>query len=254
MFTKLLHDTNLIFVRSLQITARNPVWIVFGLFQPLCFLLLFAPLLEKLSHTPDFGGNALAVFTPGLLMMIALFGTSFVGFSLIDDIRSGVIERFRVTPMSRVALLLGRSLRDVFTLTIQIIFLLSVAWLMGLQAPLWGILLSCGLALLVGFTMSVTSYSVALILQSEDALAPFLNFFLLPIQLLAGIWLPLTLAPEWLQNIALANPLAHAISAARALFIGAYTDSAVFWGYGVMIATAVIAGVLSARLFKKVAE
>src|ERR1700730_8599789 len=71
---KLLYDTRLIFLRSLQITLRNPVWIVFGLFQPLCFLLLFAPLLEKIAGNPAFGSsNSLTVFTPGLLIMIALY-------------------------------------------------------------------------------------------------------------------------------------------------------------------------------------
>src|SRR5579859_3505776 len=113
----LMYDTALIFHRSLQRTLRNPVWIFFGLFQPLCFLLLFAPLLEKLTSNPAFGSdNSLTVFTPGLLIMIALYGTSFVGFGFIDDIRSGVIERFRVTPINRTALLLGRVLRDVFIL------------------------------------------------------------------------------------------------------------------------------------------
>jgi ABC-2 type transport system permease protein len=252
---KLMHDTGLIFSRSLQITLRNPVWIVFGLFQPLCFLLLFAPLLGKLVGIPGFGaGNALTIFTPGLLIMIALYSTAFVGFGLIDDIRAGVIERFRVTPIDRVALLLGRSLRDIFILTFQTTFLIIIAWLLGLEAPWFGIALSYGLVWLVGFTMSITSYTVALILQSEDALAPLLNFFLLPLQLLAGITLPLALAPVWLQNLALFNPLAHAVSATRALFIGAYTDSSVFWGYGTMIVVAVVAYWISSNLFKKVTE
>jgi ABC-2 type transport system permease protein len=252
---KLLRDTGLIFARSVQITMRNPVWIIFGLFQPLCFLLLFAPLLEKIAGNPDFGaGGALTVFTPGLLIMIALYSTSFVGFSLIDDIRAGVIERFRVTPINRIALLLGRSLRDIAALTIQTTFLLAMAWFLGLKAAWLGVLLSYGLVLLVGFTMSVTSYAIALVVQSEDALAPLLNFFLLPLQLLAGITLPLTLAPRWLQNVALFNPLAHAVSGARALFLGMYTDIAVIGGFASMICVAMGAFYIASRLFKKITE
>jgi ABC-2 type transport system permease protein len=252
---KLVKDTSLIFQRSLQITLRNPVWIVFGLFQPLCFLLLFAPLLEKLTSNPAFGSsNSLTVFTPGLLIMIALYGTSFVGFGLIDDIRSGVIERFRVTPINRVALLLGRVLRDIFILAIQATFLLILAWLFGLSAPLAGILCAYGLVILVGFTMSTLSYCAALILQSEDALAPMLNFFLLPIQLLAGITLPLTLAPTWLQNIALLNPIAHAVSATRSLFVGDYMHANVFWGFSSMLCVAIAVLYFASRLFKKTAE
>lgn len=251
---KLLHDTILIFARSLQITLRNPVWIMFGLFQPLCFLLLFAPLLEKFAGNPAFGVNSLTVFTPGLLIMIALYGTAFVGFGLIDDIRSGVIERFKVSPINRIALLLGRTLRDVFILMFQSTFLLFVAWLLGLQAFLTGILLSYGLVVLVGFTMSTISYAVALILQSEDALAPLLNFFLLPLQLLAGITLPLTLAPQWLQNVAFFNPLAHAVEAARQLFLGNFAATEVLWGFISMSLVAILAFYWAAKLFKKTSE
>lgn len=252
---KLLRDTALIFARSLQITLRNPVWIVFGMFQPLCFLLLFAPLLEKLAGNPAFGtGSSLSVFVPGLMIMIALFSTSFVGFALIDEIRSGVIERLRVTPINRTAILLGRSLRDVFILLFQTTFLLLVAWLLGLQAPLYGILLSYGFVVLVGFTMSVISNTIAFVVQSEDALAPIINFFLLPLQLLAGITLPLTLAPQWLQNVALFNPLAHAVSATRALFVGDYNNNSIIIGYAVMTLVAFLIFCWSTSLFKKMAE
>lgn len=252
---KLLKDTSLIFSRSLQITLRNPVWILFGLFQPLCFLLLFAPLLEKLTSNPAFGSNnSLTVFTPGLLIMIALYGTSFVGFALIDDIRSGVIERLRVTPIARAAILLGRVLRDIMVLAVQATFLLVLAWLLGLSAPLGGVLLSYGLVLLVGFTMSTASYYAAMMLQSEDALAPMINFFLLPIQLLAGITLPLSLAPLWLQRIAFFNPFSHAVSAARALFIGDYYSASVAGGFAAMLGIASITFYCATRLFKKSAE
>ena len=167
--------------------------------------------------------------------MIALYGTAFVGFGLIDDIRAGVIERFRVTPINRTALLLGRVLRDVCVLAVQATFLIALAWLLGLSAPWLGIVLSYGLVMLVGFQISTASYCAAMVLQSEDALAPMINFFLLPIQLLAGITLPLTLAPLWLQRIAFFNRFAHAVSAARALFVGDYLSITVALGFIAMI-------------------
>lgn len=251
----LIRDTWLIFVRSLQITLRNPVWIIFGLFQPLCFFLLFAPLLDKLVGNPSFGpGSSLVVFTPGLLIMTAMYEAAFVGFGLIDDIRSGVIERFRVTPINRVALLLGRALRDVFILIIHSIFLIILAWLFGLSAPLLGIFLSLGLVVLTGFSISILSYSAAMILKNEDGLAPAINFFILPAQLLAGVTLPLTFAPGWLQWIAFFNPLSHAVLAARALFHGSYTDITVFQGFSIMTFVTIVAFYWSANLFKKSAE
>src|SRR5919198_1358822 len=76
--TKLLRDTWLVFGRSMQLTLRQPVWVVVMLMQPLYFLLLFGPLLK-----PIFGNNAYQIFVPALLVMLAMFSTMFVGFGLI---------------------------------------------------------------------------------------------------------------------------------------------------------------------------
>ena len=95
MKMKILHDTRLMFVRNMQHTLRSPVFIFVSMFQPLMYLFLFMPLLKSLGGLPGLpAGKTVDIFIPGLLVLQALFGTAFVGFSLIDDIRTGVIERF----------------------------------------------------------------------------------------------------------------------------------------------------------------
>ena len=114
------------FQRYLFVFLRNPAWVVIGVLQPVLYLVLFAPLLKSLTETPGFpSGGAYNVFVPGLLIQLGLFGASGVGFGLIAELRAGVIERFRVTPVSRFALLLGRSLRDILTLVVQSLILCS---------------------------------------------------------------------------------------------------------------------------------
>ena len=96
---KTLRDTWLMFQRSVWLTLRSPVWLFFGLMQPILYLVLFGPLLEKIVQAPGFPpGGAWNVFVPGLLIQIAMFGASFVGFGLIAELRYGVVERMRVTP------------------------------------------------------------------------------------------------------------------------------------------------------------
>ena len=103
---KLLKDTWLMFQRYLLVFLRNPAWVAIGVIQPLLYLVLFAPLLKSLVQVPGFpAGGAYNVFVPGLLIQLGLFGASGVGFGLIAELRAGVIERFRVTPVSRFALL-----------------------------------------------------------------------------------------------------------------------------------------------------
>ncbi|HLZ58428.1 MAG TPA: ABC transporter permease [Ktedonosporobacter sp.] len=232
---KLFRDTWLIFSQSVRTTLRMPVWVIIGIFQPLCYLLLFAPLLQGFSRVPGFPpGGAMTVFTPGLLIMMGIFGTVFNGFGLLFELQSGVIERLRVTPVSRWALLLGRVLRDVLMLLIQSVLLVLVAILLGAHSNLTGLLLTFALLILLGAGLSACSYALALALKDANALSSFLNTVSMPLILLSGIYLPLTLAPALLRTIANFNPFAYAVSAARLLFNGNLGDSAVIEGFVIM--------------------
>jgi ABC-2 type transport system permease protein len=248
---KFIRETWLMFVTNMTATGRNPIWIIVGMFQPACYLILFTPLLKQVAAAPGFPtGGALRVFAPGLVVMMGMFGSAFVGFGLIADLRAGIIERLRVTPVHRMAILLGRGLRDVAMLLLQTTVLLLVAWILGLQASPAGVAITMGLVILIGLVMSSCSYALALAVRDEDALASTLNFFLLPLMLLSGIMLPLSLAPGWLRALASANPLAHAVDAARALFSGNLTDPSVARGFVIMAVLAALTIWWAARSFR----
>src|SRR5688572_30594612 len=243
----LVRDTWLVFTRQVILVLRNPVWVIVGIFQPLCFLLLFGPLLKGM---PQLGGaNAYQVFVPGLLIQLAMFGTMFVGFALIAELRAGVIERMRVTPVSRLALLLGRCGRDIVSQLVQSAILVALALPFGLVVNAADLALAFAMLALIGLAFSAFSYGVALVLRSEDALAPLLNTLLIPMLLLSGILLPLTLAPGWLRAIAKWNPFSWAVDAARALFAGDPGNPNVWKALIIMTALAVATSVWSARRF-----
>jgi ABC-2 type transport system permease protein len=217
----------LMYRRNVLVTLKNPVHLFIGLFQPLCFLFLFAPLLKPLAQASLVTGNHLTMFIPGLLVMLAFYGSAYVGFSLIDDWRTGYLERLWVTPISRTAIVMGRSLRDITIVIAQSLILIAISYIAGLEASFPGILLALLLVVLVAAILSSASYILALQFKAEDALAGMLHTVLLPLQLLAGITLPLALAPSWMQKIAWFNPLAHAVDGARALFLGNFSDTSV---------------------------
>lgn len=229
---KLLRGIQLMFIRNLRQTLRSPIFVFVSLFQPLLYLFLFMPLLNGLGGVPGLpAGKTVQIFIPGLLVMMALFGSAFVGFNLIDDIRSGVIERFLVTPVSRSAILLGRVLRDALVLLTQCVLITLVAIPLGLSVNVGGFLLSLVLYAMVSITMASMSYSFALIYRIEDPLAPTLNTITLPLSLLSGIMLPLALAPLWLQDLAKANPFSYAVNASRALFAGSFHSVDIIKGF-----------------------
>jgi ABC-2 type transport system permease protein len=247
-----LRETLLIFRRSMRLSLRQPVWVIFGVIQPLLYLALFGPLLKKVVSAQGFPhGNAWQVFVPGLLVQLGLFGAAFVGFGLVAEIRSGVVERMRVTPASRVALLLGRVMRDVIVLVVQGCLLIAAAFAFGLRAPASGIVLGLAIVALLGVAFSSASYAAALILRSEDALAPLFNGLVVPLLLLSGILLPMSLAPAWLRYISDANPLRYVVDGVRSLFLGHVSSSTTVWG---LVATAGLAAagiMLGARTFQR---
>ncbi len=245
-----VRDTWLIFARQMQLLLRNPVWVLVGVFQPVMYLLLFAPLLKPALQVPT-DAEAYRIFVPGLLVLLAIFGGLFQGFGLIAELRAGVIERSRVTPVSRLALLLGRSLRDVVSLIAQAVIITLLALVFDLRVFIGYLLLAYLMLALISLMTSALSYGVALRVKSEDALAPLMNTVAQPVLLLSGILLPLTYAPGWLQGIADWNPFSWAVDGTRALFRGDLGSADVWQGLTIMAVLAVLAVVWAARLFAR---
>ncbi|MDQ6691281.1 MAG: ABC transporter permease, partial [Candidatus Dormibacteraeota bacterium] len=129
-----LRDVGLMFGRYMTLLVKNPAWVAIGVLQPVLYLVLFAPLLKSVASVRGFPpGGAYNVFVPGLLIQLGLFGAAGVGFGLIAELRNGVVERLRVTPVSRLALLLGRALRDIVMLLIQSTILVVLSLPFGLK-------------------------------------------------------------------------------------------------------------------------
>jgi ABC-2 type transport system permease protein len=246
----LMRDTGTVFARAMRMSLRNPAWLFISLMQPILYILLFGPLLEPLAGQLG-SGNAYQIFVPGILVQLGIFGAMFVGFGLIAEYRAGVIESQRVTPASRTALLLGRVLRDVIVLLVQGTLLVLVSIPLGLRAPVLGVVLSLVIIALLGAAFASVSYALALTLKSEDAFAPLLNMFVLPILLLSGILLPMSLAPGWLQTVSDVNPLKHVVEGTREFFNGGYGTSTAWWGAVLTVGLAVLGWVFGVRRFRR---
>ena len=247
---KLLRDTWLVFGRYFGIFIRNPVWVAVGVLQPVLYLVLFAPLLKPLQNMPGFPrGGAYNVFVPALLVQLGMFGAAGVGFSLISELRFGVIERLRVTPVSRVALLFGRALRDMLSIAVQSLILILIALPFGLSINPVGIVVVLALIGLIGLLTASIAYSVALAVKSEDSYAPIVFTATLPILLTSGVLLPLGFAPQWLRGIAAFNPLSYAVDAARAIFLANLSDPRVIKGVVILVVLSAASVIIGARQF-----
>lgn len=244
-------ETFVIFQRQMRILLRNPVWIFFGLMQPIVYLALFGPLLKNVTTGGLGGDDAWRVFVPGLLLQLAIFGAGFAGFGIIQELREGVIERQRVTPARRVSLILGRTLSNMVTIGVQGALLVCAALPFGLRASWRGVLSSVILVCLLAIGISAASYAMGLILKDEDAFAPFIQGVSLPLLLLSGVLLPMSLAPAWLRHTSQANPLTYVVDATRALFRGDFGDRHVWVGALVAVGLAGLLAWWGTRTFQR---
>jgi len=226
-----LRESHVIFRRQLRMNLRNPAWVLIGVLQPVLYLVLFGPLLKPLVG--QFGAtNAYTFLVPGLLVQLGMFGAFFAGFGLIGEWREGVVEAERVTPASRTALLMGRLWRDLLQLLVQALILVGLGYLMGMRGSVVGVVAGIAITLLVGGACAASSHALALTTKSEDVMAPMINMVMMPVLLLSGIMLPMTLGPGWLEGLSDWMPFRWVVDATRRTFAGEFGDSAVLWGVG----------------------
>lgn len=220
-----LADSLVLFQRQWATTVRSRISLVVGIIQPIAYLLLFGPLLENtLSGGQE---DAWRIFIPGLLVQMIIFSSGFAGFSLIPDLRSGVVERMRVTPVSRLAMLLGRCFKDGALQFYQSVVLLVLGVALGLRASWPGALVTVVILVMLAISMSALSYTLAMSLPQEYLFAPLLNTIALPMMLLSGILLPLSLAPGWLRAAAHISPFYYIVNGLRDMFQGSFATSSV---------------------------
>jgi ABC-2 type transport system permease protein len=247
---KLARDTWLIFGRQMLLMARSPTAIAFAMAYPVTYLLLFAPMLRRALMVHSYE-QAYRIYVPGLLTYMAFLGGLFTGFGLLTELHSGVIERARVTPVSRVALMLGRALREVATLLIQGLIVVVLALPLGLSVGLAGLVLAYMLLALLSLMAVSLSYGVTMKVTNAAALGPVLGTVSQPVMLLSGMLVPLTLAPLWMVQVARWNPFYWATNGMRALFAGQLGASSVWESLVIVLVLSVVAMTWSVRLFAR---
>jgi ABC-2 type transport system permease protein len=247
---KLARDTWLTFQYEAGQLVHSPVGIAISLLQPITYLLLFTPFLKSVMGASNYG-DAYGIYVPLLFAAMGIFSGMFAGFALIAAIRQGVIGRFRVTPLSRTGLLLGRELVFVVLTGFQAVVVAVVATIFGLRVPPLNLLLALVLlAMMVLIGVSI-SFALAIFVPNRTALINLTNGVTEPLALLAGVLIPLSVAPLWVQDVALWNPFAWGANGMRAIF-GGHIGAPVVWQASLILAgLTVVAVVLSSRLFNR---
>ncbi|WP_104091606.1 ABC transporter permease [Arthrobacter sp. GMC3] len=239
--------------RALRGFIRFPMYLAMNLIQPVIWLLLFGQLFKSVVNIPGFtgGGDYLVFLTPGIVMMMALFGSTWAGTSYIQDMDRGVMERFLAAPTSRGALILATMLYQAVLTLVQTLVVLGVAWLAGARfhGGWLGIAVLLLSAVLLTFVFAAFSNAVALLARAQTALIGISQLISFPLMFLSSAIMDTGLSPQWVRTIARFNPFEWAVAAGRGALQGAPDWAAVWGDLGLLAALAVVMSWLAVRAF-----
>ena len=249
-----IRHTALLTVRQLRAFVRMPVYLVMNLVQPIIWLLLFGQLFKAVVDIPGFGGGGdyLVFLTPGIVMMMALFGSAWAGTSYIQDMDRGVMDRFLTSPTSRGGLIVATMLYQAVLTVIQTLVVLGVAWLAGARfgGGVSGILVLLLAAVLLTFVFSALSDAVALLARQQTALIAISQILAFPLMFLSSAIMDTKLSPAWVGDVARFNPFEWAVAAGRGA-LQASPDWGAVWGHlGLLAALTVVMTLLATAAFR----
>nr|WP_245347052.1 ABC transporter permease [Arthrobacter stackebrandtii] len=233
---------------------RMPVFLAMNLVQPIIWLLLFGQLFKSVVEIPGFGGSSsyLVFLTPGIVMMMALFGSAWAGTSYIQDMDRGVMDRFLASPASRGAMIVATMLYQSVLTVLQTLVVLGVAWLAGARFDGgWpGIAVLLLSAVLLTNVFAAFSNGMALLAKAQTALIAISQVIAFPLMFLSSAIMDTALSPAWVREVARFNPFEWAVAAGRGALQAAPDWGAVWGPLGLLAALAVVMTWLAARAFR----
>jgi ABC-2 type transport system permease protein len=253
-----LADTWYLTGRKLHALVRQPMMLVMGVAQPVIWLFLFGGLFQKVIDIPGFGyhGSYLAYLVPGVVAMNAMSSNMWAGMSMIEEIERGTLNRFLVTPASRLAIMNAAVVEQAVSTTVQTLIIVALGAAGGARYPggVVGVVVLIAASILIGVLWGALSNMTGMLVRSREAIIGVYTFFMLPLMFLSSAFIQPSFMPGWMQAIASRNPLNWEVQIGRDA-LAANTDwSAVAVRSGGLLVLAVLAVAISVSTFRSYAR
>jgi ABC-2 type transport system permease protein/oleandomycin transport system permease protein len=238
-------DALVLMVRNLKRIPRQPDLLSAYTVQPVMFVLLFVYVFGGAISTPGF--DYVDFLIPGIIVQTMAFGGFLTAIGLNEDLKKGLIDRFRSLPMARSAVLTGRTLADVLMNLLSIAVMLAVGILagFGFSASVFEVLAGILLMLLFGFAFSWIFALIGLVTSSPESAQAFGFTAIFPLTFASSAFVPVESMPKLLEAFAEVNPFTIVVDALRALWIGTPAGNAVWgavlWSVGLIVVFAPLA-------------
>jgi ABC-2 type transport system permease protein len=221
-------DTLVMAERGLRQTKRIPGLLVFVTIQPAMFVLLFRYVFGGAIHVGR-GVSYVNFLMAGIFVQTVAFGAEgATGVGLADDLQKGLTDRFRTLPMSRLAVLMGRTLADLVRNVFTTLVMLCVGIVVGFSpqgSPL-GWVAAMGLLLMLSFTFSWVGAVIGLAVRNPEAVQAAGFIWLFPLTFVSSAFVPISTMPSWLQPVAENQPITKIVDAVRGWALGQPVGSA----------------------------
>jgi ABC transporter DrrB family efflux protein len=223
--------------RNLRRLVRVPTLIAFATAQPVLFVLLFTYAWGGAIHPPGVT-RYIDYALPGIWVLAIAFGASQTGVAIADDLATGMIDRFRVLPMTRSAVLAGRTTADAVRNAFVLALMTVIAVLIGFRfhAGPAAAAAAIALAILIGVAFSWIFALLGLVVRDPEAAGIGGLLAVIPLIFTSSTFVPVATFPGWLQAFAKVNPITVTVDALRALCLGGPTAAHV-WHALLWIAT-----------------
>jgi ABC-2 type transport system permease protein len=215
---KVLLDSFYVTIRHLRKLGRQRSYLALTFLHPAIGLFLYAQVFSKIVGLSGFGYASYITFIcPGMVVMTAMFSGGWSGMIFIEDINSGVMDRLLVTPIGRLAIMLGRIVQVGIVTAIQTVMLTSLALLLGahFRAGLTGTVVLAGCTSLLAGSAAALSNGLALLSLRHERFVTAINFVLLPPPFLSTVFMSREVLPKWIRETMRFNPLNWAVEAGR---------------------------------------
>jgi ABC-2 type transport system permease protein len=251
-------DTWYLTGRKLRALARQPVMIAMGVIQPVIWLFLFGEMFHKITDIPGFGfqGSYLAYLIPGVVAMNAMSGNMWAGMSMIEEIDRGTLNRFLVTPASRLAIMNASVAEQAVSTTIQTLIIVVLGYAGGAHYPggALGIVILVIASIEVGILWGALSNLTGMLLRAREAIIGVYTFFMLPLMFLSSAFIQPGFLPGWMQAIASRNPLNWEVQIGRSALSAVPDWSAIAVRAGGLLVLALLAVAVSVTTFRNYAK
>lgn len=212
-------DSWVVAKRNLIKIKRVPEVLIFVLVSPLMFVLLFAYVFGG-AIDPGGGVNYREFLVAGIFVQTVVFGATFTGAGLAEDMQKGIIDRFRSLPMARSAVLIGRTFSDIAYNVLSILVMALTGLLVGwrIRGSALDAVAGFALLLLFSYAFSWVMAWVGLLVPSVEVINNASFIVIMPLTFISNAFVPIDSFPTGLRVFAEWNPVSTATQAVRELF------------------------------------